>query len=70
LAIFEYIDILNLYKEKTRLLILKQKQNYLNKIFSEDKPSTHNILKTVDSLLGYNHSLEVRAKIKKHYLIL
>jgi group I intron endonuclease len=65
LAILEYINISNLSKEKAHLLILEREQNYLNKIFSEDEPSTYNILKTAGSSLSYNHSLEVRAKIKK-----
>jgi len=54
----EYIDITDLSKEETRLLILEREQFYLNLAFSEDVPNTYNILKVAGSLLGFKHSEE------------
>jgi len=65
LAIIEYIDISSLSKKEARKLILEREQYYLDLIFKETEPNTYNILRTAGSSLGYNHSLEVRAKIKK-----
>jgi group I intron endonuclease len=65
LSILEYIDITDLSKEETRLLILEREQFYLNLAFSVDKPNTYNILKMAGSLLGFKHSEESIAIISK-----
>jgi group I intron endonuclease len=65
LIILEYINIENLSKEKARLLILEREQYYLDSIFKETESNTYNILTTAGSSLGYSHSLEIRAKIRK-----
>lgn len=65
LEIVEYIDISNLSKKEARLLILKREQYFLDLIFKEVEPNTYNILKIAGSSLGYDHSEEVRAKIRE-----
>jgi group I intron endonuclease len=61
LSILKYIEIENLDKEKTRLLILESEQYYLDIIFSLDEPKTYNILKVAGSSLGTKHSEETKA---------
>lgn len=61
LSILKYIDIENLDKEKTRLLILESEQRYLDIIFSLNQPNTYNLLKVAGSSLGKTHSAESKA---------
>jgi hypothetical protein len=60
LAIIEYIDITNLSFDKSKELILGKEQNHLDKSLPE-----YNILKVAGSLLGFIHSADTIAKMRK-----
>ncbi|BDC33828.1 hypothetical protein EMPS_mp15 (mitochondrion) [Entomortierella parvispora] len=60
LSIIEYIDITGLTKENARKLILSREQFYIDSLVPQ-----YNILKVAGSSLGYNHSDESIALMKK-----
>ena len=56
LTIIEHIDVSNLSKNETKVLILEREQHYLDTLEPE-----YNILKVAGSSLGFKHSEESRA---------
>ena len=60
LTILEFIDIVNLPKDKVKNLILEREQYYIDNILPE-----YNILKTAGSLLGFKHLEDTLVKFKK-----
>lgn len=64
LSILEYIDVSNLSKIETRLLILSREQLNLDRMFLEDKSDSYNILKIAGSPLGYKHTEEALEKFR------
>lgn len=65
LSILEIIDISGKSKEEARKLILEREQYYLDLIFSKDESNTYNILKVAGSSLGFKHSEETKALMRK-----
>jgi hypothetical protein len=63
LTILKYIDLINLDKDEIKTIILLNEQHYLDTLRPE-----YNSLKFTGNSLGYQHSEEIRTKIKEFNL--